>query len=134
MDFVLQEGRAQITLRAQKLMQEILDRYKTGISVSKVTMQNAQPPEQVQAAFDDARLSLSRVLDNFRYGNGVLDRLLGGGRIDRVVFVATKSDHIARSQFLNLSALLREMTTGAPDVPTCLARYSTRNSRLSIGS
>ena len=35
-------------------MQEILDRYKTGISISKVTMQNAQPPEQVQAAFDDA--------------------------------------------------------------------------------
>jgi membrane protease subunit HflK len=54
MDFVLQEGRAQITVRAQKLMQEILDRYKTGISVSKVTMQNAQPPEQVQGAFDDA--------------------------------------------------------------------------------
>jgi membrane protease subunit HflK len=35
-------------------MQDILDRYKTGILVSKVTMQNAQPPEQVQAAFDDA--------------------------------------------------------------------------------
>ena len=54
MDFVLQEGRAQVTARAQKLMQEILDRYKTGILISKVTMQNAQPPEQVQAAFDDA--------------------------------------------------------------------------------
>jgi membrane protease subunit HflK len=35
-------------------MQEILDRYKIGIAISKVTMQNAQPPEQVQAAFDDA--------------------------------------------------------------------------------
>jgi membrane protease subunit HflK len=35
-------------------MQKVLDRYKTGISVSQVTMQNAQPPEQVQAAFDDA--------------------------------------------------------------------------------
>ena len=54
MDFVLYEGRAQVTASAQKLMQEILDRYRTGISVSKVTMQNAQPPEQVQAAFDDA--------------------------------------------------------------------------------
>jgi membrane protease subunit HflK len=31
-----------------------LDRYKSGIVVSKLTMQNAQPPEQVQAAFDDA--------------------------------------------------------------------------------
>lgn len=54
MDFVLYEGRAQITIHAQKLMQEILDRYKTGISISKVTMQNAQPPKEVQAAFDDA--------------------------------------------------------------------------------
>jgi modulator of FtsH protease HflK len=35
-------------------MQAILDRYKTGVSISNVTIQNAQPPEQVQAAFDDA--------------------------------------------------------------------------------
>ncbi|MDD3353764.1 FtsH protease activity modulator HflK [Zoogloea sp.] len=54
MDFVLYEGREQVAANAQKLTQDILDRYATGIQVSKVTMQNAQPPEQVQAAFDDA--------------------------------------------------------------------------------
>lgn len=54
MDYVLYEGRSEIAINAQKLMQEILDRYATGISISKVTMQQAQPPEQVQAAFDDA--------------------------------------------------------------------------------
>jgi membrane protease subunit HflK len=54
MDFVIFEGRAEVAARAHKLMQEILDRYGTGISISKVTMQNAQPPEQVQASFDDA--------------------------------------------------------------------------------
>jgi membrane protease subunit HflK len=54
MDFVLYEGREQVAIAAQKQIQEILDRYKTGIAVSRVTMQNAQPPEQVQAAFDDA--------------------------------------------------------------------------------
>ncbi|HMK15027.1 MAG TPA: FtsH protease activity modulator HflK, partial [Burkholderiales bacterium] len=54
MDFVLYEGREQVAAHATKLMQEILDRYRTGILISKVTMQNAQPPEQVQAAFDDA--------------------------------------------------------------------------------
>ena len=54
MDFVLYEGRAEVAARAQKLTQEILDRYQTGINISKVTMQNAQPPEQVQASFDDA--------------------------------------------------------------------------------
>jgi membrane protease subunit HflK len=54
MDFALYEGREEIAVRAKKLMQEILDRYKSGISIVNVTMQNAQPPEQVQAAFDDA--------------------------------------------------------------------------------
>ena len=54
MDFVLYEGREQIAIKASNLMQEILDRYETGIQISKVTMQNAQPPEQVQSAFDDA--------------------------------------------------------------------------------
>ena len=54
MDFVLYEGREQIAATAHALMQTILDRYDTGILISRVTMQNAQPPEQVQAAFDDA--------------------------------------------------------------------------------
>lgn len=54
MDFVIFEGRADVAARAQKLMQEILDRYGTGINISKVTMQDAQPPQQVQAAFNDA--------------------------------------------------------------------------------
>jgi membrane protease subunit HflK len=54
MDQILYEGREAIQIAAQQLMQQILDRYKTGITVSRVTIQSAQPPEQVQAAFDDA--------------------------------------------------------------------------------
>jgi len=54
MDYVLYEGRQQVSDSATRLMQVILDRYHTGILVQRVTMQNAQPPEQVQAAFDDA--------------------------------------------------------------------------------
>ena len=54
MDFVLYEGREEIASTAHELMQRILDRYDTGIQISRVTMQNAQPPEQVQSAFDDA--------------------------------------------------------------------------------
>jgi membrane protease subunit HflK len=54
MDFVLYEGREEVAVNARRLMQEILDRYQTGISIVSLTMQNAQPPEQVQAAFDDA--------------------------------------------------------------------------------
>ncbi|MDR1423194.1 MAG: FtsH protease activity modulator HflK [Azoarcus sp.] len=54
MDFVLYEGRAQIAAQAQALVQEILDRYDSGIHVKLVNMNNVQPPTQVQAAFDDA--------------------------------------------------------------------------------
>ncbi|MDC1100599.1 FtsH protease activity modulator HflK [Methylophilaceae bacterium] len=54
MDFVLYEGREEIAIKTKSLMQSILDLYQTGINITSVTMQNAQPPQQVQAAFDDA--------------------------------------------------------------------------------
>jgi membrane protease subunit HflK len=54
MDSVLYESRSEIAAEVRKRMQEMLDRYGTGIQVSAVAIQNAQPPEQVQAAFDDA--------------------------------------------------------------------------------
>ncbi len=54
MDFALYEGKEQIAKGAEKLMQQIVDRYESGISIVNVTIQNAQPPEQVQASFDDA--------------------------------------------------------------------------------
>jgi modulator of FtsH protease HflK len=54
MDAILYETQVDIANKARDLMQLIHDRYNTGIQVSAVTLQNAQPPEQVQAAFDDA--------------------------------------------------------------------------------
>ena len=54
MDFVLYEGKEQIAKNAEKQMQQIVDRYDSGIAIVNVTLQNAQPPEQVQASFDDA--------------------------------------------------------------------------------
>jgi len=54
MDFVLYEGRTEVAGEVQALMQDILDRYRSGIQISTVAIQNVQPPEQVQAAFDDA--------------------------------------------------------------------------------
>jgi membrane protease subunit HflK len=54
MDFVLYEGRTEVAGEVQRLTQDILDRYRTGVQVSTVAIQNVQPPEQVQAAFDDA--------------------------------------------------------------------------------
>jgi membrane protease subunit HflK len=81
MDFVLYEGRQEIAARAEELMQNILDRYQTGVLVSKVTMQNAQPPEQVQAAFDDA-VKANQDLERFKndgqaYYNDVVPKARG---------------------------------------------------------
>jgi membrane protease subunit HflK len=54
MDFVLYEGREKVAFDVSESMQQILDRYKMGVQITNVTMQGVQPPEQVQAAFDDA--------------------------------------------------------------------------------
>lgn len=54
MDFALYEGREQIARQTEQLMQQMLDRYGTGVFVQKVTLQSVLPPDKVQAAFDDA--------------------------------------------------------------------------------
>jgi membrane protease subunit HflK len=54
MDFVLYEGREKVAMDVGALMQQILTRYKAGVQIANITMQGVQPPEQVQAAFDDA--------------------------------------------------------------------------------
>ncbi|MBX3647725.1 MAG: FtsH protease activity modulator HflK [Rhodocyclaceae bacterium] len=81
MDFALYEGREQVAAQASKLMQEILDRYGTGIIVSKLTLQNVQPPEQVQAAFDDAvKAGQDRdrqINEGQAYANDVIPRARG---------------------------------------------------------
>lgn len=81
MDFVLYEGRAEVADRATKLTQDILDRYKTGIDINKLNMQNAQPPEQVQAAFDDA-VKAGQDMERLKnegqaYANNVIPRAKG---------------------------------------------------------
>lgn len=54
MDFVLTEGRSEVVARIQGLLQTVLDQYKTGLQVTNVNLQDAQPPEEVQASFADA--------------------------------------------------------------------------------
>ncbi len=46
MDFVLYSGRTEVAAEVQKLAQNILDRYQTGIQISTVAIQNVQPPSR----------------------------------------------------------------------------------------
>ncbi|MDR1311861.1 MAG: FtsH protease activity modulator HflK [Burkholderiaceae bacterium] len=81
MDFVLYEGRDQIALDTHGLMQEIFDQYRAGVQVTNVTMQGVQPPEQVQAAFDDAvKAGQDRERqknEGEAYANGIIPRAKG---------------------------------------------------------
>lgn len=54
MDFILTDGRQEIADRTKVLLQERMKEYKTGLFVTEVNLQQAQPPEPVQAAFADA--------------------------------------------------------------------------------
>jgi membrane protease subunit HflK len=53
MDFVLAQGRSEVAARVKVLMQQILDRYATGINITTVNLLGASAPEQVLPAFED---------------------------------------------------------------------------------
>jgi membrane protease subunit HflK len=54
MDFVLLEGRAEIAVLIHDLLQEIVDKYQTGLEITAVNLQEIRPPREVKEAFDDA--------------------------------------------------------------------------------
>lgn len=53
MDELLTTGRAVVDTETKELLQSVLDRYKTGIQVQSIEIQDAKPPLQVRDAFDD---------------------------------------------------------------------------------
>ena len=54
MDSVLYEGREKVAIDVTRMMQQMVDSYGLGVLITNVTVQGVQPPEQVQAAFNDA--------------------------------------------------------------------------------
>ncbi len=53
MDYVFGDGREDIAISTQETIQEILESYQSGLQVVRVNMQEAKPPEEVKASFDD---------------------------------------------------------------------------------
>lgn len=54
MDYIITEGRGELADRVHELSQAIVDDYETGLNIQAVNLRNAQPPEPVQPAFEDA--------------------------------------------------------------------------------
>lgn len=72
-------------------------------------------------AFEDTRLATEAILQSFRYGqHNILTRILGASRVEKVLFAATKADHIPDSQRDHMSLLLRNMAA----LPVLSARGS----------
>lgn len=81
MDYVLTDGRTQLAIDVRERLQQYLDDYRTGILVSKVNVDDAKPPAEVQAAFDDvikAREDEERVKNEAQaYANQIIPEARG---------------------------------------------------------
>lgn len=81
LDYVLQNGREDVSAKTKVLIQQILDRYKAGINIVSLSMQGASPPKQVQEAFDDvnrANQDLERQKNEGQaYANDVIPKARG---------------------------------------------------------
>ncbi|HSV50965.1 MAG TPA: FtsH protease activity modulator HflK [Burkholderiaceae bacterium] len=104
MDTALAEERDQIAPRVRALMQTILDRYKVGIEVVGINLQQGgvRPPEQVQAAFDDvlkAGQERERAKNEAQaYANDVIPRAVGSASRLKEESEAYKARIIAQAQ------------------------------------
>ena len=104
MDTALAEERDQIAPRVRTLMQTILDRYKIGVEVVGINLQQGgvRPPEQVQAAFDDvlkAGQERERAKNEAQaYANDVIPRAVGSASRLKEEADAYKARIVAQAQ------------------------------------
>ena len=121
MDFVLTEGRSDVVAEVQSLSQDILNQYRTGLNITNLNLQDAQPPEQVQAAFADAikaREDEQRVINEAQaYSNEILPKARGEAARALEEAAAYKEQVIAQAvgEASRFEQLLTEYSK-APDI------------------
>ncbi len=104
MDAALSEERDQIAPQVRALMQTILDRYKVGVEVVGINLQQGgvRPPDQVQAAFDDvlkAGQERERAKNEAQaYANDVVPRAVGSASRLKEEADAYKARVVAQAQ------------------------------------
>jgi membrane protease subunit HflK len=121
MDFVLTQGRSEIVTLIKKELQDVMDNYKSGIQITSVNLQDAQPPEQVQNSFEDAikaREDEQRLINEAEaYSNDVVPKARGAAARKIQEAEGYKEQVIAQAQgeTNRFSKLLGEYNK-APDV------------------
>jgi len=68
-----------------------------------------QPLNAGHESFHDMRDALEQIMHSFRYGRSNVLKRLFAPRIDKVLFAATKADHVTPEQHSNLVSLLQQM-------------------------
>jgi len=78
---ILTEGRSKIEIETQEIAQSLLDEYESGIQITQVQTQKADPPDEVIDAFRDvqaARADMERAKNEAEaYQNDVIPRARG---------------------------------------------------------
>ena len=121
MDLIITEGRAVVGSATKEIMQEILDNYRTGINVVQVNMDEAQPPEEVQDAFEDAikaREDEQRIINEANaYRNDVVPKARGEGQglLEQAEAYKTRVVKSAQGETSRFNQLLAEYQR-APEV------------------
>lgn len=81
MDYILTDGRSQVVADIKSQIQTAMDQYQAGVMITSVNLQDAQPPEQVQQAFEDAiraREDKQRLINKAEsYANEVIPKARG---------------------------------------------------------
>ena len=121
MDLIITEGRAVVGSDTKVIMQQIMDNYRTGINVVSVNMDEAQPPEEVQEAFNDAikaREDEQRIINEANaYRNGVVPQARGEGQglLEQAEAYKTRVVKSAEGETSRFNQLLAEYKR-APEV------------------
>lgn len=121
MDYVLTDGRTQLAIDVRDRLQDYLDYYQTGIAISKVNIDDARPPAEVQDAFDDvikAREDEERLKNEAQaYANGIVPEARGQAQRQIEEASAYREQVVAESEgeAHRFSALLAEYQK-APEV------------------
>lgn len=102
MDHVITEGRAEIAIQVEEIIQSIVDSYVAGITIFDVNIQEAKPPEAVKDAFDDvtrAREDEVRFKNEAEaYRNEVIPKARGASARILEEAEAFKSEVVARAE------------------------------------
>ena len=80
MDSVITEGREAVAIEVQDRLQSYLNRYGTGITVSKVNIDRSGPPQQVQEAFDDVQKAKEDEVRAVNEANAYAEGVVPGAR------------------------------------------------------